>query len=73
MPTWRYLDDAAEQAGISRRTLNRLIASGRLKVYRVPGDRRRMVDMDELKKVRQPTEIERPPQPPSISGGSDAG
>jgi excisionase family DNA binding protein len=60
MPTWRHLDDAAREGGISRRTLNRWIEQGRLRVYRVPGDRRRMVDLDEVRKLRQPELVERP-------------
>jgi excisionase family DNA binding protein len=61
MPTWRHLDDAAREVGVSRRTLNRWIAEGKLRVYRVPGDRFRMVDMDEIKELRKPRPIERPP------------
>jgi excisionase family DNA binding protein len=61
MPTWRHLDDAAQEVGVSRRTLNRWIADGLLRVYRVPGDRRRMVDLDEIEKLRQPRPIEKPP------------
>jgi excisionase family DNA binding protein len=61
VPTWRHLDDAARETGVSRRTLNRWIAQGRLRVYRVPGDRYRMVDMDEIKQLRKPEPIDRPP------------
>ncbi len=61
MPRWRTLDDAAAQTGISRRTLNRLISRGQLRVYTVVGDRRHFVDLDEIKKLKQPKPIERKP------------
>jgi excisionase family DNA binding protein len=64
MATWRHLDDAAREEGVSRRTLNRWIEQGRLRVYRVPGDRRRMVDLDEIKKLRRPEPVKRPEPPP---------
>jgi hypothetical protein len=53
VPTWRSLDDAAAQSGVSRRTLNRWIADGRLRVYSRAGDRKRYVDIDEIRKLQQ--------------------
>jgi len=53
VPTWRSLDDSAEQSGVSRRTLNRWIADGRLRVYSRAGDRKRYVDLDDIKKLQQ--------------------
>lgn len=58
MATWRSLDDAAKQTGIGRRTLSRWISQGRIKGYTIAGDRRRFVDLDEIKKLREPKEIE---------------
>ena len=52
--TWRNLDDAAKQLKISRRTLTRWIANGWLQTYSILGDRHTYVDMDEVKKLRQP-------------------
>ena len=66
MPTWRSLDDAASQTGISRRTLTRWIGQGRLRAYSIAGDRRRYVDLDEIRKLREPRPIE-PPQPSDSS------
>jgi excisionase family DNA binding protein len=54
MATWKTLDDAARQLGIGRRTLTRWISEGKLTGYTIAGDRRRYVDMDEVKKLRQP-------------------
>jgi len=56
--TWRTLDDAARQTGISRRTLTRWISQGRLRAYTVAGDLHRYVDLDEIEKMRQPKPIE---------------
>lgn len=60
MASWRFLDEAALETGVSRRTLNRWIATGLIQVYRVPGDRRRMVDLDDVRKLRQPKPVPRP-------------
>jgi excisionase family DNA binding protein len=54
VPTWRALDDAAQQVGVSRRTLTRWISEGKLTAYRIAGDRRRYVDMDDIKRLREP-------------------
>ena len=54
VPTWKALDDAAGQAGVSRRTLTRWISEGKLIAYRIAGDRRRYVDMDDIKRLREP-------------------
>jgi excisionase family DNA binding protein len=53
VPTWRSLDEAAKQSGMSRRTLNRLIADGKLRVYTRVGDRKRYVDLDDIRKLQQ--------------------
>lgn len=52
--TWRSLDEAAKQSGISRRTLTRWIGEKRLTAYRIAGDRHRFVDLDEIKQLRKP-------------------
>jgi hypothetical protein len=47
------IDDAADQEGVSRTTIYRLIRLGLLKKFRAPGvDRRTYVDADALRAVR---------------------
>jgi excisionase family DNA binding protein len=53
LPTWRSLDDAAEQTGISRRTLTRWVSEGKLRAYSRAGDRKRYIDLDEMRKLQQ--------------------
>jgi excisionase family DNA binding protein len=53
------MDDAAKQLKLSRRTITRWVTAGSIRVYRVPGDRRRYVDLDEIDRFRQPRPIER--------------
>jgi len=66
MATWRTMDDAAKQLKISRRTLTRWVGEGHIRAYARPGDRRRYVDLDEIKKYRdQYTPIE-----PKEKGGA---
>lgn len=60
VPTWRTLDDAAKQTGISRRSITRWISAGKLRAYSRAGDRRRYVDLDDLKKLQQLKPIEKP-------------
>lgn len=54
MATWRTLDEAAVQVGVSRRTLQRWIAERRIYAYRIAGDRRAWVDLDEIRELRKP-------------------
>lgn len=66
MPTWRSLDDAAKQSGVSRRTLQRWVQQGRLTPYTIAGDPKMYLDLDQIRKLREPKP--RPPkQPPSDS------
>ncbi len=58
MPTWRSLEEAAKQTGVSRRTLTRWISDGRLRAYSRAGDRRRFVDLDDLRKLLELRPIE---------------
>ena len=58
MPTWRTLDEAAKQLRLSRRTITRWVQGGHIRVYEIPGDRKRYVDLDEIKKFRQPRPVE---------------
>jgi excisionase family DNA binding protein len=53
VPTWRSLDEAAQQTGIGRRTLSRWVAQGKLTAYTRAGDRRRFVDLDDIRKLQE--------------------
>lgn len=55
MPTWRTLDDAAKQSGVSRRTLQRWVQQGRLTPYTIAGDPKQYLDLDAIRKLREPT------------------
>lgn len=58
MPPYETLDQAAAAAGISRRLLTKWISEGKLKGFKVEGDRRRYVDMAELERIRAPKPLE---------------
>jgi len=58
MPTWRSLDEAAKQSGVSRRTLNRWISDRKLRVYTRAGDRKRYVDLDDIKQLQKLRPVE---------------
>lgn len=60
MSTWRSLDDAADQLNLSRRTITRWIGEGKIKAYRIAGERKHFVDLDEIEKLREPKPIPRP-------------
>ena len=53
VPTWRSLDEAAQQTGIGRRTLSRWVSQGKLTAYARAGDRRRFVDLDDIRKLQE--------------------
>jgi excisionase family DNA binding protein len=54
MPRIKPLDEAARLSGVGRRTLQRWLSEGRLTAYRIAGDKRRFVDVDEIEKLRRP-------------------
>jgi excisionase family DNA binding protein len=60
-PSLRTLDEAAKQAGVSRRLLQVWLKDGLLKRWAIPGDHWRYVDLDEVKKLMQPRVV--PPKP----------
>jgi excisionase family DNA binding protein len=60
MANLRTLDEASRIAGIGRRTLDRLVADRKLRAYKLVGDRRHYVDMDELDRLRRPKPVARP-------------
>ena len=59
MPSLRSLDDAARIGKVSRRLLQKWLAEGKLKRWQIPGDRKRYVDMDEVKKLLEPRPLDR--------------
>jgi len=61
MATWRTLDDAAHESGVSRSTINRWIAAGKLTEYAIAGDLHRYVSMEAVEKLRKPRPIKRAP------------
>ncbi len=60
MPTWRTLDDAAKEAGVSRRTISKWVSQGKLRLYARAGDRKHYVDLDEIEKLREMRPLEPP-------------
>lgn len=66
MPSLRSLDDAAREVGVSRRLLQRWISEGKLQAYRIAGDRRRFIDIDQLNRLRKPERLpgKRPSEKP---------
>jgi len=66
MPTLKTLDEVAKLsipvAGrgslrVSRRLLQQWLQQGKLKGWRIEGDKRRFVDLDEVKKLMQPRPV----------------
>ena len=57
MATLRTLDEAARLVGVGRRTLDRLVAEGKLTAYKVVGDRRHYVDIDAVERLRKPRPV----------------
>jgi len=54
MPTIKSLDEAGRLTGVSRRLIQKWLGGKRLTAYSIAGDRRRFVDLDEIKKLREP-------------------
>jgi excisionase family DNA binding protein len=52
--------DAAKQTKVSKRTLQRWIHDGLLRPYRVRGDARTYVDLDQIAKLREPRPRDEP-------------
>jgi excisionase family DNA binding protein len=57
MPKVIAVTEAAERLGVHERTIRRWIREGRLKPYKVFGDARRFVAVDEVEALREPVEI----------------
>jgi excisionase family DNA binding protein len=54
------VEEAAERLNVHERTIRRWIKQGRLKPYRVMGDVRRFVAVDEVEALREPIPVEIP-------------
>jgi len=59
LPKVISVEEAAERLGVHERTIRRWIKEGRLKPYRVMGDVRRFVAVDEVEALREPQPIEK--------------
>jgi excisionase family DNA binding protein len=59
MPRVKSLDEVAQELGIHRRTLQRWIYEGKLTPYRIEGDRRRYLDIEEVERLREPKPLRR--------------
>jgi len=51
------IKEAAERFGVSRRTLDRLIASGHLTKYRRVADRHAYVDVEQVRALLEPRAV----------------
>ena len=54
MTTLKTIDQAVKATGVSRRLLHKWMAEGKLKRWKIEGDRHRYVDLDAIKKLREP-------------------
>lgn len=72
VPTIKSLDEAAEITGVPRRTLQLWLQQGKLTPWTIEGDRRRFVDLDEIKKLREPRPEPRPDREPLPGKPSEA-
>ncbi|MHB8589809.1 MAG: excisionase family DNA-binding protein [Candidatus Dormibacteraceae bacterium] len=54
IPAVKTIDEAARHLKLSRRTIQRWLTEGKLTAYRIEGDRRRYVDPDEIRRLREP-------------------
>ena len=59
MPKVITVGEAADRLGVHDRTIRKWIREGRLKPYRVMGDRRRYVSADDVEALKEPRELER--------------
>lgn len=57
MPNLKSIDEAAKIAKVSRRLLQQWMTETKLKRWKVPGDRRRFVDMDEIRRLKEPRQV----------------
>ena len=61
LPTWLSMDEAARQTGISRRTLTRWVSERKLRSNSRFGDRKRYVDLDDIKRLQELGPVDRAP------------
>jgi excisionase family DNA binding protein len=60
MPKVITVAEAAERLGVHDRTIRRWIREGKLKPYKLAGDTRRFVSVDEVEALREPQEYQPP-------------
>ena len=60
------VEEAAASLNVHERTIRRWIKQGRLKPYRVMGDVRRFVAVDEVEALKEPIAVEAADKPPAI-------
>jgi excisionase family DNA binding protein len=53
------LDEVATETGLGRRTLQRWLGEGLLTAYKIHGDRRRYIDLAEVRRLRQPQRVKK--------------
>ncbi len=62
MPKVISMQEAAERLGVHESTIRRWISQGKLKPYRIHGDRRRFVSVEEVEALGEPQELPRKDQ-----------
>jgi excisionase family DNA binding protein len=62
--TLSSIDEAAGALKIGRRTIQRWISEAKLTGYRIEGDKRRYVDLEEIRRLREPQPMPRKSQDP---------
>jgi hypothetical protein len=65
MPTLKPITEAVRLAKVSRRLLNQWLKEGRIKKWKIEGDRRGYVDMQEIERLKQPRIV--PPGLPALA------
>lgn len=58
MPTWLTVEQASKHLQVSRTTLYRMIADGRVKAYEMPGSGRKRFKLEELDAILTPADSE---------------
>ena len=56
-PDIKSLEEASEQTGVPRRTLQRWLQAGDITGYAIKGDTRRYIDVNEVNRLRTPVVV----------------
>jgi DNA-binding transcriptional MerR regulator len=54
MSNLKTLDEVSRELGIPRRTLQTWLVLRKITPYKIEGDRRRYLDVDEVRRLREP-------------------